>query len=74
MKKHKSRNKKLVGSVNKKADKEFEFDKVLDEIAVFAGPSAIWAGMENKLEVVALAVFWFILCKAWAARIRRNSK
>lgn len=74
MKKNKSRNKKVVVVIHNPAEKGIKFDKVLDEIAAFAGPSAIWAGIENKLEVVLLAVFWFILCKAWAVRIRRNSK
>lgn len=72
--KKKSRKKKVVVVVNQPAKQDFEFDKLLDEIAVMAGPSIIWAGIESKLEVAAVAFFWFILCKAWAVRIRRKSK
>lgn len=70
--KKKSRSKVVV--VVNAAEKENGFAKTLDEIAVLAGPTLIWAGVENKWEVVAITFFWFILCKAWAARIRRNAK
>lgn len=67
--------KKAVAVKNSPVVKGIEFDKMLDEISVFAGPSVIWAGMENKWEVAALAFFWFVLCRSWAASLRRrNSK
>lgn len=66
--------KTVVVVINKPEEKAFAFDKVLDEIATFAGPTALWAGVESQIEVASLAFFWFILCKAWAVQIRRNSK
>ena len=67
----KIRKKKVEVTINKSELEAIDFPKVLDEIASYAGPAAIWAGIESKVEVVALAVFGYILCKAWAVRLRR---
>lgn len=58
--------------VAKGAKKEVDFAAMLDEISIFAGPAAIWYGIDDKLEVALLAFSWYVLCKSWAERIRRN--
>lgn len=71
----KKNRKKVVVVINPPVEKKDpDFAKALDEIASYAGPSVVWAGVESKVEVIALAVFGYILCKAWAARLRRLAK
>ncbi len=72
--KKRSRNKKVVVVINQPADKSFQFDKVLDQLAFVAAPTAMWAGIEDRVEIAALAFFWFLLCIFWSVRIRRESK
>lgn len=72
--KKRSRNKKVVVVINQPVDNGFQFDKVLDQLAYVAAPTVIWAGIEIKLEIAALAFFWWLLCVSWSVRIRRNSK
>lgn len=66
MRKNRSKNR---GKTRKDAN---AFAEILDEVGAFAGPSVIWLGLVDKYEVAAIAFFWFVLCKAWAIRLRRG--
>lgn len=51
-----------------------DFAGMLDHSANLAASAAVAVGITSTAELTAISIAWFVVAKAWAARLRRKAK